>query len=402
MDHNETEPETAEPRFSLVGGGPFNALLGRAGLLGPDQLPGARCALLIALAAWLVPAACAIAQSIAEPGYDATAYFSDTSTLARYFIAVGVMLFAEHRADARTLLMVTEFLRGGLLPAESRRAFGARVRSADYWSTAPLVEATLLILAWFVAGRALDLTIRFETTGWEAVALATGGHALSWAGLAARHFATPLFLFLALRWLWRLGTWSRLLYHLSRLPMQLRALHPDRCGGIGFLSLFPGAFRGFVFALSCVLASLVLKDIQSGTVQVTMDLVRGVIAAWALLVALLFLAPLLFFYEPLFELREEALRVYGNRSRQWVDSFDTRWQPPRAQLDAMAPATDEEAPKITEVKDAFAIVNELRALPLDRTTVFHLYFAALLPLVLVGLSRVPIRELLARIAGVLI
>lgn len=396
------DTEAPEPRFSLLGGGPFNGLLGRAGLLGPDQLPSVRCALLIALLAWLLPGACAIVQSIVEPAYDATAYFSDSSTLARYFIAVGTMLFTERRADARTLLMAREFLKGGLLQADSRRAFGARLRSADYWSTAPVVEATLLILAWLAAGRAMDLTIQLEAAGWEAVALTAGGHELSWAGLVARHVSTPLFLFLALRWLWRLGTWSKLLYHLSRLPLQLRPLHPDRCGGIGFLSLFPGVFRGFVFALSCVLASLVLKDIESGTVHVTMDIIRGVIAAWALLVALLFLAPLLCFYEPLFELREEALRVYGNRSRQWIDDFDARWQTSEQHRDTGAPATGAEAPKIGDIADAFAIVHELRAIPLDRTTVFHLYFAALLPLVLVGLSRIPIRELLARIAGVLI
>ena len=398
----DADTESPAPRFSLVGGGPINALLGRAGLLGPDQLPSVRCALLLALLAWLLPAACAIVQSIVEPAYDATAYFSDSSTLARYFIAVGTMLFMERRADARTLLMVREFLKGGLLLTDSRRAFGARVRSADYWSTAPVIEATLLILAWFGAGRAVDLTIQLEAAGWEAVALTAGGHELSWAGLVARHFSTPLFFFVTLRWLWRLGTWSTLLYHLSRLPLQFRPRHPDRCGGIGFLSVFPGVFRGFVFALSCVLASLVLKDIESGTVHITMDIIRGVIAAWALLVALLFLAPLLCFYEPLCELREEALRVYGNRSRQWIDDFDARWQPSESHRDATAPATGEEAPKIGDIADAFAIVHELRSIPLDRTTVFHLYFAALLPLLLVGASRIPVRELLARLAGVLI
>mgnify|MGYP003536049869 CR=1 FL=1 len=152
------DTEAPEPRFSLLGGGPFNGLLGRAGLLGSDQLPSVRCALLIALLAWLLPAACAIVQSIVDPAYDAMAYFSDSSTLARYFIAVGTMLFTERRADARTLLMVREFLKGGLLLADSRRAFGARVRAADYWSTAQVVEATLLILAWLAARRAMDLT----------------------------------------------------------------------------------------------------------------------------------------------------------------------------------------------------------------------------------------------------
>ena len=151
-----------------------------------------------------------------------------------------------------------------------------------------------------------------------------------------------------------------------------------------------------------MLASLVLKDIESGTAPVTMDIIRGVIAAWALLVALLFLAPLLLFYEPLFQLREESLRLYGSRSMQWIDSFEARWQMSEQHSDATAPAHGEDVPKIGEIADAFTIVHELRSIPLDRTTVLHLYFAALLPLVLVGLSRIPVRELLARIAGVLV
>ena len=71
-----------------------------------QEAPGG-CALLLALLAWLLPGASAIVQSIVDPAYDATAYFSDSSTLARYFIAVGTMLFTERRADARTLLMLS-------------------------------------------------------------------------------------------------------------------------------------------------------------------------------------------------------------------------------------------------------------------------------------------------------
>jgi hypothetical protein len=67
-----------------------------------------------------------------------------------------------------------------------------------------VVQATLLIVAWVGAGRALNLTIQLEAASWEAVALTASGHELSWAGLVARHFSTPLFFFLTLRWFWRL------------------------------------------------------------------------------------------------------------------------------------------------------------------------------------------------------
>jgi len=47
-------------RFSLVGGGPFDALLDRFGLIGEDQLPTWRAAVVMALLAWTPPAALAV------------------------------------------------------------------------------------------------------------------------------------------------------------------------------------------------------------------------------------------------------------------------------------------------------------------------------------------------------
>ncbi|MCP4936332.1 MAG: hypothetical protein GY927_19535, partial [bacterium] len=38
-------------------------------------------------------------------------------------------------------------------------------------------------------------------------------------------------------------------------------LHPDRSGGLGFLANFPGIFSGFLFALSCVVAAAMVKDL---------------------------------------------------------------------------------------------------------------------------------------------
>lgn len=401
MEQPERETAATRERFSLVAGGPFNDLLGRLGLLGADQLPSARAALILSLLCWLAPAVCAVAHGLADSGYRAMLYFEDLSTLTRFFIAIFVMLQSEHRADVRTLHIVNEFREGHLLPAASQPGFGKRVASADYWSSAPVVELLLLAAAWVFSGQAMTVTINLESAGWEK--LPVDGSPMSWAGIAARHFSGTLFFFLGLRWMWRLVVWSLLLFRLSRLPLHLRALHPDRCGGLGFLSLYPGIFRGFVFAMSCVLASLLLKDLEMGSdkIAVTLDLVRGVTAGWALVVALLFLAPLLVFYEPLFELRDEALRLYGKRSIAWMERHEGNWGILDSPSEAAGHHT-EATPGIGDIENAFGILNNLRAVPIDRTTVVHLYFAALAPLVAVAVSRIPVKELLARIAGVLI
>jgi hypothetical protein len=46
----------------------------------------------------------------------------------------------------------------------------------------------------------------------------------------------PLFQFILLRWYFRLFIWTRFLWQISRLPLAYAPMHPDRMGGIGFLS----------------------------------------------------------------------------------------------------------------------------------------------------------------------
>ena len=39
-------------------------------------------------------------------------------------------------------------------------------------------------------------------------------------------------------------------------------LHTDRATGQGLLSIYPSIFSGFIFALSCVVASAMIEDIH--------------------------------------------------------------------------------------------------------------------------------------------
>lgn len=72
-----TETIELSPRFSLVAGGPFHALLGAAGLLATDQLPRMRAAVILMLVAWLPPALLAAVLSLIDDGYAGWGYFAD-------------------------------------------------------------------------------------------------------------------------------------------------------------------------------------------------------------------------------------------------------------------------------------------------------------------------------------
>jgi len=56
--------------------------------------------------------------------------------------------------------------------------------------------------------------------------------------------------------------WTQLLYRISRLPLQLTPLHRDRAAGLGFLAILSRDLStAFVFALSCVVASSMVKEL---------------------------------------------------------------------------------------------------------------------------------------------
>ena len=388
--------ETSELRFSLIVGGPFTGLLGRCRLLGSDRLPTPMAALLLASAAWLIPGACALAQSVLRPPYDGAAYFTDVSTLARYFIAIGTMLATERHADQRLREVLREFWEERIVVGAARARLFEYLRAADRQTSSALVQCLILAAAWIGAGQALHVTIGIERVGWEG---ATAGAATiqSWAGIASRQFSVPLFEFLILLWLWRLAVWTFLLYRISRLPLQLTPLHADGCAGLGFLGLFPGVFRGFVFALSCVVAALLLKDFQLHEGAAQFDQLRNLSWAWFGVVVVLFVGPLLVFYKPLYALREAELTQNGRRVNRWYKEFHRHWLEEDSDPGSEWEGTSR--PALSDLNTALDALRDMRMIPLDRAAFVQLLVAAAAPIAAAAATQMPLRDLMGKIAG---
>ncbi len=383
-------------RFSLVQGGPFHAVLRRLGLLGADRLPAPRAAIGLALLAWLVPALLVVVQSLLDERYSGWGFFTDWTAYTRFLVAIWVMVVTERHAEGRIGLMTRQF-RERLLPEESRPAFAAALAQADRRSSSALAEALIFAAALIWTGLTARYAVALAGSNWDGT-MVGGEVVLSWAGEFARFVSTPLFLFLVLRWIWRFLVWTALLYRISRLPLQLTPMHPDRSGGLGFLAIYPSVFSGFVFALSCVVASAMVKEI--GLAQHDPATVWYALAGWLAVILVLFLGPLLVFTAPLSALRERSLLEYGRLANEHHLAFHRKWIGEVGRGEDLLGGPD--ASSVADLNSSVQAVRELRIVPVDGPAVLLLVIAAGVPMLAVVITQIPLADLVKWIVGTIL
>lgn len=394
MNRSEPARATQVPtdRFSLVLGGPFHSLLTRLGGMEADGLPKQRTAFVLAALAWSLPAVLVVAQSLVVPGHSGWSFFSDATAYARFLVAIVVMVATERYADGRFRLLIEQFRSTRIVSEAQTPEFLRAMALADRRSSSTLAEGLILVLAYAMAGWGVRTAAHVATTGWER-SLVGGEVGLSWAGTAASLVGGPLFFFLMFRWCWRFTVWTILLFHLSRLRLALTPTHPDRCGGLGFLSLYPSVFTGFVFALSSVVAVTVLRELEY--VDLSTDQIRWMLGGWLALILALFIGPLVVFVPVLRAAREQALLEYGRLAHQHHDAFHERWveslRSGRELLGSSDPSSS------SDLNSIVLLAHEMQVFPIDRFAIVQLLGAAGIPLMAVVLTRVPLVELARRI-----
>jgi hypothetical protein len=375
-------------RFSLVAGGPFDAILDRFGLIGPDRVPTWGAAVALALAAWLFPGLLAVAEFLIAGSRSGLGYFTDGTVYARYLVAIGVMVGTDRYADWRLTRLIRNFHESRLLPQESLPAFSSAVAVADRRSSSAPAELLIFAIALVWSGLTFAYAVDLARSSWEG-ALVLGVTKLSWAGEAARFVSNPLFIFLALRWIWRLAVWTQLLFRIARMPLRLTPLHPDHAAGLGFLSVYPGIFSGFAFALSGVVAASILKELALHAHDA--QTVWLALAVWLGICFVVVLGPLVVFAWPLYQLRERALVEYGRLATQHHLAFHHKWIGEKRNGEALMGSPDPSS--ASDINATVAAVQDMRFFPVDGPAVVQLLIAAGVPLLAVVAMQVPVGEI---------
>jgi hypothetical protein len=384
--------------FSLVLGGPLFQLLLRAHL-SDDALTLVRQRIIvIALLAWLPLLVLSTLEGQVLGGSVAVPFLLDVEVHARFLVAMPLLIAAELVVHRRMRPLLQQFLERHLIPESAMTRFNAAITSAFRLRNSVLAEVLLIAFVYAVGilivwryYLALDAATWYATPSVE-------GTKLSLAGMWFGYVSLPMFQFLLLRWYFRLFIWMRFLWQVSRIELSLIPTHPDRLGGLGFLSGTVYAFAVLAVAHGALLAgNLANRIFYLGATLPEFKLEIAVMVVFLLCVVI---GPLLVFTPQLAQAKRTGNREYGALAERYVREFDAKW------LRGGAPADEPfvgsgDIQSLADLDGSLEVVRTMRLAPVTKEAVFRLVVATLAPIVPLGLTMMPLEELLKTLVGVL-
>ncbi len=377
--------------FSLFIGGPLFRLWNGTRLSGRHLELVRRRVIVLALVAWLPLLLLSIIEGHAWGGSVKLPFLLDVEQHLRLLVALPLLIVAELVVHARMRTGVAQFLILDVIPDAERPRFDAAVASAMRLRNSRLAE--LLLIA-FVYGVGVPHVWRnfvaLDVVSWYGV-MVEGRIQPSLAGWWLGCVSVPLLQFLFLRWYFRLFIWTRFLWQVSNIELNLLPTHPDRCGGLGFLMFVRVAFVPLLLAQGVDLAGAIADRIffAQGRLTEFLDLI-GVIVVGALLVVF---GPLLVFTRKLEAVSRAGAREYGALAQKYARDFDQKWlrggAPPDEPL-----LGSEDIESLADMANSFAVVREMRWVPFTIRHLVQVAAISLLPLLPLTLTMFSLHDLL--------
>ena len=388
---------TESPDFSLVLGGPLYQLWRRTRLAGDSlQLLHRRIAVL-ALLAWAPLLLLSVVAGHAWGASVQLPFLRDIEMHVRLLLALPCLVLAEQVVNQRMRPVVHQFVAGGLVPAASRARFDAAIGAAMRLRNS--VAAEVLLIA-FVYGVGVPFfwrtQVALDASSWYGVAV-DGTLQPSLAGWWLGCVSLPVFQFLLLRWYFRLFIWARFLWQVSRIELSLMPTHPDRCGGLSFLSGVSQAFEPVLFAQGALLAGLMANRIfYTGATlpQFKLELI-GLVSVMLFAI----LGPMLVFVPALAAAKRAGAREYGLLAQRYTREFDHKWLRGGATADEPLIGSPD-LQSLADLGNCLAVVKEMLVIPFNIRTVVQLAVVTLLPVAPLLLTMIPMEELMDRLLKV--
>jgi len=379
----------ADPHgFDLVGRGPSFRMAQRFGFNRPDRPRRIRKILLLILVTWVPLVLLSLVAGHAFGNRVAVTLLRDPVILSRFLFVLPLLALAEIVVERSLGVQAQQFLASGVVPAGEAVKLEAAKAEALRLRESVVAEGVIVVLAVAIAIIA-QVVIRFgsEESTWK-----RSDAGITLAGWWYILVSLPILFFFLLRWFWIFLLWSRFLFRISRLGLELTPTHPDRAGGLGFLGWGLASFGLVLMAISAVLSgSLAYEIVHRGS---SLNILKYHIMIFVVLAIVILHAPLIVFTGRLARCRFRGLLDFGSLIGDHDRAFDEKWL--KSQSSSLLGSAD--VGSLAHMSPVYEQVERMQLLPWDKQALIVLVAAALIPMVpLLGTVTV-LTEILSKLA----
>jgi hypothetical protein len=201
-----------------------------------------------------------------------------------------------------------------------------------------------------------------------------------------------------IRWYFRLFIWTQFLWRVSRIELSLIPTHPDRLGGLGFLSGTAYAFGVLLVAHGAMVAAQLANRIIF--LGATLPQFKVEIAVMVVFLLCVVFGPLLVFAPQLAQAKRKGLREYGTLAERYVRDFDVKWLRGGAPSDEpLVGSADIQS--LADLTNSYEVVRSMRIVPITRDAILQLAAAVLVPIVPLALTMMSLEDLVKQLIGIL-
>lgn len=321
-------------------------------------------------------------------------FLGDGAVHCRVLIAAPVLALARSRSLPELAATCAHFLGAHLIRAPDQRRFDqalASMRRLDAAAWAALASVGLAYAIVFSL-----VTLHPTVPAWQ---MDVRGDSTSWslAGLWHALITVPVLLILLLSCLWRALLWTRFLWCVSRLQLNLNATHPDGMAGLRFVGAAARSFVSVGFGVGALVAGSLGEAAarhgsalgEPGTVAV------GTVAFVVLILA----GPPLVFVPALLSVRQRAIHQYASIASHLGFRVERQWL--QGQVARETALAIRRAAVCDDLYQCVGNVHRMSVLPVDLQSLLLLSVATLLPIAVATSSPVSSAVVVAFVSAVL-
>lgn len=384
--------------FSLVLGGVLFQLFRRAHLVDDAGQLLRRRIIFITLLAWLPLLILSLISGQGWGGSVQLPFLVDIETHVRFLLALPLLIIAELVVHQRLRPLIGLFFERNLIPEKAKDQFNSAIESAMRLRNSAFMEIFLIVLVYGIGILFIWRTqIALDVSSWYGTETNGQPH-FSPAGWWLTLVSLPIFQFLLLRWYFRLFIWSRFLWKVSKIRLNLIPINPDRACGLGFLTQICYAFSPLLLAQGLLLAGMLGERILfTGAALPTFKIeILGMVA----LTLISILGPLMLFTPQLLAAKRKGLEEYGTLAQRYVREFDFKWLR-RSEITDEPFVGSSDIQSLADLSSSFEIIKSTRAFPFNMQNVIQVAVVTLLPVGPLFLTMFSLEDLLLKIFAIL-